>query len=158
VLGRLLSPLTLTRIRDNELKVPADQDALTTAELLDRLTKAILAEVDALAPGNYTNRTPAIGSLRRALQRSYVTRLSRLALGGGGRDGVIVIGGGSGSASGENPDAQSLAALQLRGIDQRITALLGKADVKLDDTSRAHLVDTQARIRKVLDAGVEMRP
>ncbi len=139
VLGRLLDPLTLSRIRDSELKVPADQDAFTTAELLDRLSKAILAEVDATPPGDYTVRKPAIVSLRRSLQKAYVTRLSTLAMGGG-----------------SSPDAQVIAAAQLRSLDIRIGALLAKADVKLDDYSRAHLFETQARIRKVLDASLQL--
>ena len=139
VLGRLMDPLTLTRIRDSELKVPADQDAFTTAELLDRLTKAILSEVDSIQPGDYTVRKPAIGSLRRSLQRSYLSRLSALAVGNGG-----------------TPDAQVIAAAQLRSLDSRIGALLAKPDVKLDDYSRAHLVETQARIKKVLDASVTL--
>jgi hypothetical protein len=140
VLGRLLDPLTLARIRDSELKVPADQDAFTTAELLDRLTKAIMAEVDATAPGDYTTRKPAIPSLRRSLQRAYVARLGGLAL-------------GSNPAS---PDAQAMAASQLRGLDARIGTLLAKNDVRLDDYSRAHLTELQARIRKVLDASLEL--
>jgi len=139
VLGRLMDPLTLTRIRDSELKVPADQDAFTTAELLDRLTKAILSEVDSTQPGEYSVRKPAIGSLRRSLQRSYLSRLSALAVGSGG-----------------TPDAQVIAAAQLRSLDGRIAALLAKPDVKLDDYSRAHLVESQARIRKVLDASVTL--
>ena len=139
VLGRLLDPLTLTRIRDSELKVPADQDAFTTAELLDRLTKAILSEVDSIQPGEYTVRKPAIGSLRRSLQRSYLSRLSGLAVGNSG-----------------TPDAQVIAAAQLRSLDSRIGALLAKGDVKLDDYSRAHLVEAQARIKKVLDASVTL--
>ena len=140
VLGRLLNPLTLDRIRDSELKVPADQDAFTTAELLDRLTKAIMAEVDATAPGDYTVRKPAVGSLRRGLQRQYVSRLSALANAPGGT----------------TPDAQAIAAAQLRALEGRIGALLAKNDVKLDDYSRAHFGEMQARIRKVLDASVEL--
>ena len=62
MLSQLLSPLTLDRLHDSELKVPADQDALTTAELLSRLTKAIYAEVDKLPEGEHTNRKPAISS------------------------------------------------------------------------------------------------
>ena len=81
ILQQLLSPLTLDRLHDTELKVPADQDALTTAELLDRLTKAIFAEVDKMPEGEYTNRKPAISSLRRNLQRDYLKRLSELAMG-----------------------------------------------------------------------------
>jgi hypothetical protein len=140
VLGRLLDPLTLARIRDSELKVPADQDAFTTAELLDRLTKAIMAEVDATAAGDYTTRKPAIPSLRRSLQRAYVSRLGGLAMG----------------PSSASPDAQAVAASQLRGLDARIGTLLAKNDVKLDDYSRAHLTELQARIRKVLDASLEL--
>jgi len=140
VLYRLLNPFTLERVRDSELKVPADQDAFTTAELLDRLTKAILAEIDATPPGEYTTRKPAIASLRRGLQREYVARLSWLALGSGG-----------------TTDAQVIAAAQLRALEGRIGALLVKNDVKLDDYSRAHLVDMQARIRKVLDASIQLQ-
>ncbi|NDC63067.1 MAG: DUF5117 domain-containing protein [Planctomycetia bacterium] len=140
VLGRLLDPVTLARIRDSELKVPADEDAFTTAELLDRLTKAVMAEVDAIAPGDYTTRKPAIASMRRGLQRAYLSRLGALAM-------------GSNPAS---PDAQSIAAAQLRSLDGRIGAVLARADVKLDDYSRAHLGEMQARIRKVLDASLEL--
>ena len=140
VLGRLLDPLTLARIRDSELKVPADQDAFTTAELLDRLTKAVLSEVDTVGPGDYTTRKPAIASLRRGLQRAYVSRLGALAM-------------GSNPAS---PDAQSIAAAPLRSLDGRIGALLARADVKLDDYSRAHLGEMQGRIRKILDASLEL--
>ena len=139
VLYRLLNPFTLERVRDSELKVPADQDAFTTAELLDRLTKAILAEIDATPPGEYTTRKPAIASLRRGLQREYLARLSSLALGNSGRT-----------------DAQVIAAAQLRALEGRVGALLVKNDVKLDDYSRAHLVDMQARIRKVLDASIQL--
>ena len=140
VLGRLLNPLTLDRIRDSELMVPADQDAFTTAELLDRLTKSIMAEVDATAPGDYTVRKPAVGSLRRSLQRQYVSRLAALAI----------------APSGVTPDAQAIAAAQLRSLEGRIGALLAKNEVKLDDYSRAHLGELQARIRKVLDASLEL--
>ncbi len=140
VLGRLLDPLTLERIGDSELKVPADQDAFTTAELLDRLTKAVMAEVESVGPGEYTPRKPAIDSLRRGLQRAYVARLAGLAMSGGAG----------------NADARSLAAGQLRVLDGRIGALLAKGEVKLDEPSRAHLAETQARIRKVLEAGLEL--
>jgi hypothetical protein len=157
VLSRLLDPLTLNRIRDSELKVPADQDAFTTVELLDRLSKSVLAELDTIGPANYTNRKPAIPSFRRGLQRSYVDRLSRLALGSGrwGGGGMITVLGG-GPIAEANPDAQALAAQQLRAVGGRVKSLLAKADVKLDDATLAHLVDLDGRIQKVLDARLEM--
>jgi hypothetical protein len=42
--------------------------------------------------------------------------------------------------------------MHLSEIDKQITALLAAADVKLDDYSRAHLLDSQERIRKLLSA------
>ena len=140
VLGRLLDPLVLGRIRDNELKVAADEDAFTIAELFERLDKAVMLEVTQTKPGDYTARKPAISSLRRGLQRAYVTRLAGLAIGGGT----------------SNPDAQALAAEQLRSLDAQVEALLTNDDIKLDTPSRAHLVEMRARIEKVLDANLQL--
>jgi hypothetical protein len=136
VLGRLLDPLVLARVRDNELKVSADDDALALAELLEKLSQAVMAEVTATEPGDYTSRKPAIPSLRRSLQRAYMTRLAGIVMGGGA----------------SNADAQALAADQLRSLAKGIDALLAKDDVKLDTSSRAHLADLRDRIAKVLDA------
>jgi hypothetical protein len=136
VLGRLLDPLVLDRIRDNELKLPAEQDAFTTAELFERLGKAVMREVTEIQPGDYTPRKPAISSLRRGLQRAYLSRLAGLAMTGGAA----------------NPDAQALAADQLRSLDAQLEALLANAELKLDAPSRAHLAELRARIDKVLDA------
>jgi hypothetical protein len=140
ILSQLLSPLTLERLHDSELRVPADQDALTTAELLNRLTKAVFAEADKIAPGEYTNRKPAISSLRRNLQRVYLKRLSQLALG----------------ETGAPQDCQTVAFAELSSLDARIEALL-KSDLKLDAYSRAHLEETAARIHKVLEARLSLR-
>jgi hypothetical protein len=140
ILGNLLDPATLSRIRDSELKVAADEDAFTTAELLDRLTKAIMHEVEATGPGDYTPRKPAIASLRRGLQRAYVTRLAGLAMG----------------SAPALPDAQALSTMHLRSIEDSIESLLARADVKLDDVSRAHLAELQARIEAVLDADLNL--
>ena len=76
----------------------------------------------------------------RSLQRSYVTRLS-----------AIAMAGGTG-----NSDAQALAAGELRKLVAGIDALLSKEDVKLEQMSRAHLVELRARIMKVLDAGIDL--
>ena len=134
-LMQLLSPLTLTRLHDSELKVSADKDALTTAELLRRLTKAVYAEVDKLPPGPYTNRKPAISSLRRDLQRNYLRQLAHLALG----------------ETGAPDDCQTIAYAELTRLESRIRKLL-KGKAKLDDYTRAHLDETAARIAKVCDA------
>lgn len=137
VLGQLLSPTTLSRLHDAELRVPADQDALTTAELIERVTKAVFSEVDTVKEGDFNNRKPAISSLRRNLQRSYLRRLSSLALG----------------KSGAPDDCQTIAYAELSSLAARIDQML-KSNVKLDSYSRAHLQETASRVQKVLDARI----
>ncbi len=136
ILSQLMSSLTLERIHDTELKVAANKDAFTTAELIERLTKAIYSEVDTVKGGDYTNRKPAISSLRRNLQRSYLKRLSVLAIGN----------------SFAPEDCKTIAYAELGSLQGRIESLLKNNKVKLDSYSRAHLQESARRIEKVLDA------
>jgi hypothetical protein len=136
----LLSSLTLERMHDAELKVPADQDAMTTAELISSLTNSIYSEVGALKPGEYTNRKPAISSLRRDLQRRYLKRMASIAMG----------------QSFAPDDCRSVASSELAALEGRVKATLAQPDLKLDAYSRAHLEDTAATIRKVLEARLNL--
>jgi hypothetical protein len=135
ILQQLMSSTTLARLHDSELKVPADQDALTAAELLERLTKAIFAETESLETREFSNRKPAISSLRRNLQRIYLKRLSTIAMG----------------SSSAPQDCQTVAYLQLEALEGRIKKLLDDQK-KLDTYSQAHLTESAARIRKVIEA------
>lgn len=135
ILQKLLSSLTLSRIHDNELKLPADQEAMTTAELIEGLTQSIFAEVDSIEGGEYTNRKPAINSLRRNLQRMFLKRISNIALG----------------RTGAPQDCQTVAYAVLVSLQERIEKLLA-GEVALDSYSRAHLQETAVRIGKVLEA------
>jgi hypothetical protein len=142
VLGQVLSPVTLSRVVDSEMKTPADQDAFTAAELLASLTGSIFRETDKLQAGKFTNRTPAISSLRRNLQQQYYEHLADLALGNAGAPS----------------DCQTVAATELAALRTRIDGVLnGKAE--LDVYTRSHLKDLSSRITKVLDARVtQQRP
>jgi hypothetical protein len=141
ILSRLLSSLTLTRLHDSELKVATDADALTAAELLERLTKAVYSEVDSTKEGEFTNRKPAISSLRRNLQRAYLRRISQITLG----------------ETSAPEDCQTVAFAELGGLKTRIDSLVN-GQVKLDSYSKAHLQETSARIAKVLDARMLVSP
>jgi hypothetical protein len=141
ILDRMLSPLTLARIYDAEVKLPGDKDAFTTAELLRELTGTIFANFDKLAEGEYTDRKPAITSMRRNLQRSYLRQISRLALNNGFAP----------------EDCQSLAFLELTRLKSRIDGVLG-GSAKLDDYTRAHLTESSARIAKVIDSRMSAAP
>ncbi len=140
ILQQVLSPLTLSRVSDSELKVPADQDAFTSAELIHGLTAAIFAEVDKPPTGDFTNRKPAISALRRNLQRIYLKRLAALAMGD----------------SPAPQDCQTIAYSELKSLDERINKLL-KDNTKLDDYSKAHLLETADRITKVTDARLMLK-
>lgn len=139
ILEHLMSPVTLERIHDNELKVAADKDVVTSAELLERLSKSIFAELDTVKEGDYSNRKPAISSLRRNLQRSYLERLSNLAMG----------------RAGAPEDCQTIAYSELGGIEAKMRQLL-KNNAKLDSYTRAHLQESADRIQKVLEAKLSL--
>ena len=143
VLQQLLSSLTLTRLHDAELKVPADEDVFTSAELIERLTGSVFGEVNQLASGEltgeFTTRQPAISSLRRNLQRIYVRRLANIALG----------------SSGAPDDCQTVAFITLEDLARRIDNVLA-GQTNLDTYTRAHLRETSSRIHKVLEANIQL--
>ena len=140
VLSHILAPITLSRLLDSEMKVPADQDCFQAAELLQGLTSAIFRETEKLQKGRFTNRTPAISSLRRSLQQNYFQRLADLALG----------------EADAPSDCQTVARAELEALETRLKQVLaGKAE--LDTYTHAHLSDLTARIRKVLDAAMELK-
>jgi hypothetical protein len=141
MLEQMLSSVTLERMHDAELKASADTDVLTTAELLDRLTKSIFSEVETVKEGEFSNRKPAIASLRRNLQRSYLQSLSHLAMGN--------------TAAPE--DCQTVAYLKLSELQKKIDELLKNDKAKLDTYSKAHLLESSSRIAKVLDASLTLR-
>jgi hypothetical protein len=135
VLDQVLSSITLRRIIDNELKTPPDQDAFTSVELIEGLTAAIFAEIETIKEGEHTTRKPAIDSLRRNLQRTYLEKIGNLAMG-----------------RTEAPeDCQTVAYAELSELQGKIDKLL-KGDIKLDAYSRAHLMESSSRIGKIIDA------
>ncbi len=77
----LMSSQTLSRVFDNEMRVPADQDAVTLSELLDKISQSVWSDLDAKNEGKqFSARKPMISSLRRNLQREHVDRLIDLIL------------------------------------------------------------------------------
>lgn len=135
VLDQLLSSTTLDRLSDSELRVAKDKDAFTTADLISGLTTSIFSEVQQMPAGEHTNRKPAISSIRRNLQRTYLRRLSSIALG----------------QSRAPEDCQTVAYLELSQLSEAIKKALD-GNTKLDTYTKAHLVESRDRIKKVLDA------
>ena len=139
VLTSLMNPETLQRVYDNEFLVPADQDALTLPELLERVRAAIWAEVKtpAVDAKAYTARKPMLSSLTRNLQKEHVERL------------VDLVKPDDGFTAAKKPIA-NLAADQLRKIQAQAKAA-GESN-KLDPYTNSHLNEVAKLIGKVLDA------
>lgn len=138
LLSYLLSPSTLARLQDSEVKVEAETDVYTAAEHLKTVVDAIFVEFKTEQAAEYTVRKPLIDSFRRNLQRFALREISYLVT----------------LPFGTTDDSRTLARMHLTQLDQQITTLLGRADIKLDDYSRSHLLDCQERIRKLLQAEV----
>jgi hypothetical protein len=137
------NPFTLTRVYDAELKVPADQDALTVAELITKTTAAIWSELAKPAAGQkFTNRKPMISSVRRSLQRSHLNTLVNMLLEEPGRMAPA--------------DAHAIARMSLKGLSQQIGGVIDGGGDNLDAFTRAHLDEARTRIDKALEAEFRM--
>ena len=138
-LTMLLNPQTVQRVYDYEMFVPADQDALTLAELMETVTESIWTEIGEAPSKKYTTRKPMISSLRRNLQREHLDRLIDMA---------FTV---RGFSSASKP-AKTLAMMHLRSIQKHVNKALESGD-KLDPYTKAHLEEVAVRVDKALDAG-----
>ncbi|MCA9081074.1 MAG: zinc-dependent metalloprotease, partial [Planctomycetaceae bacterium] len=142
VLSQLLDPMALERIVDNEQKVGAEEDAYTLPEHFTLLVDALFNEwnVPAGDDKEFTDRAPLIDSYRRNLQRETLRRLA------------LIVTHGSGAPA----DARTLTRMKLQQLNARADKLLKAKTVKLDDYTRAHLLDSQSVIKRALDAEVSL--
>ncbi|MBI1304029.1 MAG: DUF5117 domain-containing protein [Phycisphaera sp.] len=140
-LTMLLNPTTLSRVFDNEKRVPKDQDAFTLPELMTALSTEIFQEVSPSKLGSSDPRNPMISAFRRNLQADYTDRLIAVATGKAGLPRV----------------ARQLSAQELRDLKAKLDATLAKATTgNCDPYSRAHLADLKDRTDAALEAIVVM--
>ncbi len=140
-LATILSPARLARVKDNEARVAAGEDALTLPELLRRLTDGAFRGLDGGNVSAGAGRSPLVASKRRALQRIYVGLLEDIVLS---------------PEKGTPADASVLATAELRRIRERARRASADAALApaLDAYGRAHLADLDARIGRALDAKI----
>ena len=136
VLTQLMNPTTLRRVYDNEFRVSPEEDALTLNELLTAVSTEVFSELKNLPKGKFTERKPAISSLRRNLQTEYLERLFDLADERNGAEATKPI--------------SNLATLKLRELQPQIEA--ASKESGLDAYTKAHLSDAAQRIQKWLDS------
>ncbi len=136
-LSQLLNPTTLRRVYDNEFRVNADEDALTLYEIMNDVSSAVWRELNEMPSGPFSERKPAISSLRRNLQTEHLERLFDLA-------------GESRSSTAAMKPIANLAAMQLKEIGEKIAK--ASENNKFDAYSTAHLQDSSERIKKWIDS------
>jgi hypothetical protein len=134
----LMNPGTLSRVYDNELRIEAEEDALTLPEAMGAVVDEIFRELEADRQGaRFTNRRPMISSLRRNLQSEMTDRLIDLAMEDRRMPRPI----------------RTLAIAHLRDLRGRLGTILdGPDDGGVDDYTLVHLSDLERRIDKALNA------
>ena len=136
-LSQLMNPTTLRRVHDNEFRIPSDQDAITLNEVLDKITVAIWKELEETPQGKFTERKPAISSLRRNLQTEHLQRLFDLASERRGSSSVM------------KPIA-NLATMTVKNLQSKL-AKAAEND-NFDAYTKAHLQDASVRVNKWLES------
>ncbi len=136
-LSSLLDPRTLRQIYDNEFRVPSDEDAFTLNELFTKVNGSIWKEIEEAPQGKFTERQPAISSLRRNLQTEHIERLFDLA-------------GESESMVAAMKPIANFASMTLRDMMGKLEA--AKEDKSYDAYTRAHLEDSFHRVKKWVDS------
>jgi hypothetical protein len=136
LLGQLLDPTVLARLRDAELRAEPGEPTVGLPELFASLTGAIWAEVGAGARPKVT-RPRNIAAPRRDVQRLYLNALVQMAVT---------------PTPGTPEDARALARVTLAGLGADIDRALTVPRTDLDAYTRAHLTDARDRISRALDA------
>jgi hypothetical protein len=161
VLDHCLGAPTLARLENQQLQADNGSDPLRMEEVFRALTDGIWSDLDNLPPAQGDKKAKfALSTIRRNLQREYLSRLSSMVLGdragspGGRFSYVVFVRGGDASVP---ADARALARLHLEEISKRVGKALDSKGPDLDDTSRAHLKECQHRIAKVLEANLDVR-
>jgi hypothetical protein len=142
LLGRLLDPVVLSRIRDAELRARPGESTVGIPELFETLTGSIWAELG-LRAGSKQDHARNTRSVRRDLQRLHLNAMI----------GMVIA-----PAPGTPEDARALARATLAELDARLAHAVDEDGTDLDAYSRAHLADSRERIAQALDARMIQSP
>jgi len=133
MLTSILAPSRLGMVYDNEYRVPADEDALTMAEIFETLMDAVYSDIEETS-GDWTTRLPMISSMKRNLQAEMTDRLIDLST---GRVRMF-------------RPVRTLALYHTRALHKQLGDILARS-TSLDVYSQSHLEDMHERLGKALD-------
>gem|GEM_PF-2220386 len=129
----LTNPVVLQRVYDAEMKTKAD-DKFTAAELIKRVRDIVWGDLK-VGDGNYTDAKPMLSSVRRNLQKQYLSNMISMAK---AQPGAAM-----------SADLHSMVRYTLRDLSKQIGQTL-KSD-KLDLATTAHLTEAQVQIDQALE-------
>lgn len=131
MLGAVTQPALLARMSEAETR---STTPYRMSEHFDRLTKAIWGEVGGASAAAFQALEGP--NTRRDLQRAFIDRMATYV---------------TSPPPGTPDDARALARLTLSRVDQRCARVLA-AGTTLGDNTRAHLMESRARIKAALEA------
>jgi hypothetical protein len=142
LLGQLLHPVVLSRIRDAELRAQPGEETVGIPELFGTLTRAIWTELE-IRPGARQGTARSTGSVRRDVQRAHLNSMIRMTVS---------------PAPGTPEDARALARATLVDLERRLVHALDDDRTSLDAYTLAHLADSRDRIARALEAQMVQTP
>jgi hypothetical protein len=133
----LVSPQVLQRVYDAELKSKAD-DKFTAAELISRVRSIVWGNLTLANEMKFTDAKPMLSSLKRNLQRQYVSYMLAIAE---SKPGSLV-----------SADVQSMVSYAMKELSDQIGGILTQGGMRIDFATRAHLSETKSQIDRTLNA------
>jgi hypothetical protein len=139
ILGLLFQDARLSRLVEQEATLPRGQ-AYALVDLFGDVRRGVFAELAA--------EVPAVDPYRRNLQRAFVEEMDRLINTPLAPERREPTSPGAATPPPRPGDARALARLELQTVNARIGVALARVT---DRITRAHLVDLQARIDRILN-------
>lgn len=157
ILNHCFSPSVLNRIQNHLPLQGREAKPLQIAEIFRSITDGIWATLDVPNPQKEETHHLEFSVIQRNLQRAHLEKLTTIVLGQSQSSfaslyGYVFFGSGASYPA----DAKSLAKLHLREIKDRMEDVLDRNDVEIEETTRAHLLETRERLTKILEAGLQV--
>ena len=139
ILTDLLDSDRLNRMTEYQAVSKNRSSMYSPGELLTEVRRSIWSELNA--------SSVAIDPFRRSLQRAFLAQADA-KLNSSGASVIVISGGGPRRGSAPNSDVRALMRGELVDLDASLRAALDRAT---DRTTRLHILDSRAEIKRILD-------
>jgi hypothetical protein len=139
ILTDLLDSDRLNRMTEYQAVNKGRRDLYSPGELLTEVRRSIWSELDATSV--------TIDPFRRSLQRAFLAQADA-KLNSSAASVIVISGSGARRGSAPNSDIRALMRGELLDIDASLRAAIDRAT---DRTTRLHILDSRAEIKRILD-------